>query len=577
MSELTAIASIGVKTRRAAGLLIASAALACMPVQAQEQEPLAVERSSTYAVVRDATLLAVDIYRPVASGDTIERLPVILTMTPYQRARRDGEGNVVPDATAEYWSRHGYVVVIGDVRGKGASFGSRGAPSDQLETDDVHDIIEWAAVQPWSNGRVAMHGCSYVGSTVIEGLRSRAPHLVAAAVGSTQFDQMSSFTEGGQRRTRPLSDEMAGVDAHMAGVVPVDADVDGSMARSTRADKEGNLLVGDIWSSIPFRDSVSSITGDAYWITASAYSHLDAITGNDVPIYMYGSWHDPFIDETMNAWRNYPNATNLVVSRGAHCRSPDFDRDADLLRFFDHHLKGADNGFDEVPRVRYYLEGGRAGHEWQSAPEWPLPAENRRYVLGVANDIGVMGDTALQPSALTVMPPEDLFPFVNFSVVRSGIDPLSVTFTSERLRESELVAGTPVVNLTVSAPADDYVVNAYLEHVNPMRSPEVISRGELLASRRHLGEAPFDAGGLPWPTHREADALPVGANEPVTLTFPLSPMARRLNPGDQLRLAVTLRVNPDDPVLPLTVHTGEEGQSWVDIPVAVDDSGDGQP
>lgn len=185
-----------------------------------------------------------------------------------------------------------------------------------------------------------------------------------------------------------------------------------------------------------------------------------------------------------------------------------------------------------------------------------------------------MGSAPQTAGELTVAPPADLFPFVNFSVVRSGIDPLSVTFTSDRMRADELVAGTPVVSLTVSAPADDYVVNAYLEHVNPMRSPEVISRGELLASRRQLGEAPFDAGGLPWPTHREADAQPVEPGEPVTLTFPLSPIARQLAAGDQLRLAVTLRVAPDDPVLPLTVHTGDIDVSWVDVPFATEGSAD---
>jgi len=64
--------------------------------------------------------------------------------------------------------------------------------------------------------------------------------------------------------------------------------------------------------------------------------------------------------------------------------------------------------------------------------------------------------------------------------------------------------------------------------------------------------------------------LPVGADQPVTLTFALSPIARQLSPGDRLRLAVTLRVNPDDPVLPLTVYTGGEDGSWLDVPFALD-------
>ncbi|MAK60232.1 MAG: hypothetical protein CMK09_04580 [Ponticaulis sp.] len=187
----------------------------------------------------------------------------------------------------------------------------------------------------------------------------------------------------------------------------------------------------------------------------------------------------------------------------------DFDRDADTLRFFDHWLKGVANDFEDEATVRYYLEGGKFGHEWQEAEDWLLPHETTRYVLSVDNGNGIMGESPMDAAELTVRPPANILPETNFSVVRSNIDPLSVTFTSAPLRSDQLVAGTPFVNLKVSAPLDDYIVYAFLEQVNPTRSPEVISRGELLASRRTLGEAPFDTRGMPFPTHLEADAQPV--------------------------------------------------------------------
>ncbi len=539
------------------------AGLAALPIHAEDYADI--ERSAVYVPVRDGTRLAVDIYR---ASDSDAAAPVILTMTPYQRARRNAEGKVVPDASTEYFVRHGYVVAIGDVRGKGASFGARSGPSDQTESNDVGDVIEWLADHPWSNGRIGMQGCSYVGSTVLAGMWSGAPHLKAVAVGSTQFDQMTSFTDGGRSRSRPLADEAAGVDADIRNAVPVDEDTDGSMLLSTRADKVQNLLVSELWRSMPFRDSVSSLTNDPYWITASAYSHIYEIGANDIPMYMYGSWYDPFGNETINAWLNYTNPKWLMMSRGAHCQTPDIDLDAELVRFFDHWLKGMDNGYDQEPKVRYYIEGGQPGHEWQTASQWPLPGSNRRFVLGVENGQGILGDAPSAAGQLTVTPPDNILPFTNFSVERSGVDPLSVIFTSDPLPAPELLAGTPIVHLTVSAPAEDYVVKAFLEHVNVYRSPEVISHGQLLASRRQLGEAPFDTGGIPWPMQSEAGALPVKAGEPVELSFGLSPIARQLRPGDRLRLAVTLRAAGDDPLLPLTVYSGGVHTSWLDVPFA---------
>jgi len=548
--------------------LLLAAAMAAGSASAEDVIPFS--RTSVYVPTRDGTSLALDIYRPAAGEDAESPAPVLLTMTPYQRARRGIDGRAIPDATAEYFARHGYVVAIGDVRGKGASFGSRGAPSDQTETNDIYDVIEWLAGQPWSNGKIGMQGCSYMGSTTMAGLRSGAPHLEAVAVGSTQFDMMTSFTEGGAARTRKLADEVAGIDADMANAVPVDEDVDGAMLRSTRADKEKNLLTSEIWRSVPFRDSVSPMTGDRYWITSSVYAHLEEVGKNGAHIYMYGSWNDPFGNETVNAWLSLSNPKMLLMSRGAHCQTPDFDRDAEIVRFFDRWLKGVHNGIDREPRVRYYVERGRFGHEWQTAPDWPLTAMNRRFVLGISGDVGTLGDTAGEAGQLTVTPPADILPITDFSVVRAYVDPLSVTFTSSPLMSEQLLAGTPIVHVTVSAPADDYVVHAYLEHVNIFRSPEVISRGKLLASRRKLGDAPYETGGVPYPTQLEAHALPVGSGEPVALTFGLSPIARRLSPGDRLRLAVTLRAAADAPLLPLTVYFGGEHTGWVDVPFATD-------
>ncbi len=115
--------------------------------------------------MRDGVKLHGNLYRP---RNTREKLPVILFLTPY-----------VADAQherASAFAKNGYCVIVVDVRGRGNS-GGNFVPFVN-DGRDGYDIVEWAAVQPWSNGKVGMHGGSYLGGVQWLTLRERPPHLV---------------------------------------------------------------------------------------------------------------------------------------------------------------------------------------------------------------------------------------------------------------------------------------------------------------------------------------------------------------------------------------------------------------
>ncbi len=118
--------------------------------------------------MRDGVTLYADVYRPVVEG----RHPVLVSRTPYSTER-------FPDAyaTAVYFARRGYVYVFQDVRGRHESEGRWEPFRDDLE--DGYDTIEWAAVQPWSNGKVGMEGGSYLGAVQWRAAQAQPPHLVA--------------------------------------------------------------------------------------------------------------------------------------------------------------------------------------------------------------------------------------------------------------------------------------------------------------------------------------------------------------------------------------------------------------
>ena len=114
--------------------------------------------------MRDGVHLNATVYRPHEQKDP---LPVIFELTPY-----------ISDsyhARAHYFAQHGYVFAIVDVRGRGNSEG-KFEPFLQ-EPRDGHDIVEWLARQPWSNGKITMWGGSYAGFDQWLTLREAPEHL----------------------------------------------------------------------------------------------------------------------------------------------------------------------------------------------------------------------------------------------------------------------------------------------------------------------------------------------------------------------------------------------------------------
>ena len=84
------------------------------------------------------------------------------------------------------------MLAVADIRGKGASFGARRGFQDRTEAQDGHDLVQWLAAQPWSNGKVGMYGCSYLGGTTVHVATTAPPALRAIFTGATDLDKFAS-------------------------------------------------------------------------------------------------------------------------------------------------------------------------------------------------------------------------------------------------------------------------------------------------------------------------------------------------------------------------------------------------
>ena len=163
----------------------------------------------------DGLVLRADVFRPVKDG----QYPVILTYGPYAKnlAFQDGYPSAWqrmvekhPDVTAgssnlyqswevvdpEKWVPHDYVCVRVDSRGAGCSPGFIDHFSPR-ETKDFYDCIEWAGVQPWSNGKVGLNGISYYGINQWHVASLQPPHLAAMCIWEGAADWYRDMTHHG--------------------------------------------------------------------------------------------------------------------------------------------------------------------------------------------------------------------------------------------------------------------------------------------------------------------------------------------------------------------------------------------
>src|SRR5215468_4607713 len=155
----------------------------------------------------DGVVLRADVFRPVAEG----RYPVILSYGPYAKGLAFQEGyksawlrltTAFPDfaqgssnkyqnwelVDPEIWVPDGYAIVRVDSRGAGRSPGHLDVWSAR-EAKDLHDCVEWAGTQPWSNGKVGINGISYYAMNQWHVAPLKPPHLAALCIweGSSDY------------------------------------------------------------------------------------------------------------------------------------------------------------------------------------------------------------------------------------------------------------------------------------------------------------------------------------------------------------------------------------------------------
>ncbi len=555
-------------------------------------EPMYDESSSSsqYIPMRDGTKLAALILRPAKDGQPeTAPLPVIWT---HNRYHREGIFNWPYLQTV---LKYGYVIVSVDIRGTGASFGTYRDLFSPEETNDAYDITEWLAVQPWSDGNIGMYGRSYLGITQFMAASTAPPHLKAIFPEMSEFDRYSFVYPGGVFHNdffRQWGSMISGLDSDG---LPVDEDLDRSMLREALKEHAGNLDVFEAYSHLPYRDSVSALSGRQPYITNNPANYLKEIRGSGIPVYHWAGWYDMFPKHALLWYSNLTNPQKIVIGPWAHPQLGHLDLAMEEVRWYDYWLKGIDNGVMSEAPINYYTMGEEEDSGWHSAWQWPLPNQeltNYYFDGTISGSVKSVNDGSLSLDKPVTTTGADAY-LVDYSTTSgtatrwsAGYDVMSpvypstmmfndekgLTYTTPPLPAEVEVTGHPVVHLWVTSSARDGDFFVYLEDIREGSYANYVTEGNLRASHRAMSPAPYENLGLPY--HRSyAEDIADLPDEPVELVFDLIPTSYVFDAGHRIRVTITgadkdTALTPQlDPPPTIQLYREADHASYIVLPI----------
>ncbi|MCH7686007.1 MAG: CocE/NonD family hydrolase, partial [Planctomycetes bacterium] len=232
---------------------------------------------------------------------------------------------------------------------------------------DGHDTLAWIARQSWSNGKIGTWGGSALGITQTL-MSPGAPDALQAQFirwGTSNFYAQAVHQGGAFRKVL----------------------IEGWL-KSIKADPE------------TLEAYIANYTYSPFWDGMNSEAHAHEV---NTPGVYWGGWYDIFCQGTINAFaaghnRGGPRARGkcrLIMGPWAHgklveiqypknSKAPPGVKSLDAMAFFDHHLKGADNGVAADTPVHYYVMGDPTdpkapGNFWRAADNWPPPANPVKF------------------------------------------------------------------------------------------------------------------------------------------------------------------------------------------------------
>ena len=497
--------------------------------------------------MRDGAVLRCNVFRPDTSGE----YPVLMTLGPYGKdvhlsqfmpeaweALKRRHPEILKASSCKYlvfetpdpemWVPEGYVVVKVDSRGSGKSPGRLDVNSP-AEFRDFHDAIEWAAVQPWSSGKVGLLGISYYAAGQWMIAAERPPHLAAILPWQGTYDFYrdrcrqggilgSGFLNRWWNRS-VLRNQYGNPDTPLVDIDTGERNTGPALSpealATNREDYIANLLA-------------RPLNGPWYEERSARLERIQ------IPALVVANWGGLglHLRGTILGYLGIASREKwLKVQSGSYFFTFLLPQNVALQRkFFDRYLKGINNGWEREPKVEVAV---RAADDTVkrvvSDTQWPLTGTKwTRFYLDASNlslDATAPGKTAS----------------TSYAATGEG-----VTFRTAPLDRPIEFAGPIKAKLWVSSSTDDMDLFATLRAFDPggkeitffsaVEPKAPVSQGWLRVSQRKL-DAKRSTEFQPWHTHDEAQKLE--PDEIVEVDLEIWPASLALPAG--YRLALTLQ------------------------------------
>lgn len=485
--------------------------------------------------MRDGVQLATDVYRP-AEGEPV---PVLLSRIPYNK-----ELPMIVQAAidASRAVQAGYAVVLQDCRGRFASEGEFTPIVD--EASDGADTVDWIVQQSWSSGQVGTVGQSYLGFTqwLLAKEHPEALRAIASCETTSDYYQSPWRHKGGvfelgisllwslgmvpeelQRQLRQSKASMEQMGMVMQAVTDLSAQFEHLPLVDMPVQREFAPYYFD-WLAHP--------NYDEYWQSVAHKEYYEQMT---VPALNIGGWYDIFLGPTLENYTGMKQRGGSTLARkhqrlvigpwphgsftgvfpersyGLMASGDAVDLIGVQLRWFDHWLKGLDNGMEQDKPVKLFVMGL---DRWREEDDWPLPdTQFRSYHLhsgGHANSAAGDGTLSTEVPAdegedVYLYDPRHPVPTVGGAILISlalGMDQGPRDQRSVEAREDVLCYTTPPLEqpvevtgpielvLFVSSSARDTDFTGKLVDVYPDGRAEILTDGILRTRYRESFSKP---------------------------------------------------------------------------------------
>lgn len=567
----------------------------------------------------DGSNVLADVFRPAYEGS----FPVIITCGPYGKAFNHhsicgdadleahevmeddyftGNGDGLPWENHEtvntaVWVPNGYIVIRVDGPGTGKNPGTL-APWGIATAEAFRDAIEWAGEQPWSNGNVGLWGMSYLAITQHAAASLHPAHLKAMIAIGTDVDLYEEVAYNGGIR----NEEFFGF-WYRGGLVPavcgeLDAvDFQQIMKDNPFKDSNPDAIFGPR-SEVFMSPDLTDVTVPLWAVAATTHlSHLHQLGSSEAYL------NTPTPNKKLDFWEDW-----LIKSYAESTV-------ADHMAFFDHWLKGIDNGIMDTPPVRLEIRTGNGSSYLQEEHEWPISRTvyTKWYVDTTASDWGgdrvrddfrqLSGSAPSETGAVSYSAEVDLGdPNGPPSIVGpdpSATDPRTtgVSFITAPLAEDSVIAGYGKVKLWVSSDSTDMdifisvrVVDDHGREIDFSGTTTMgyaardrhypVAKGWLKASHRKL-DVDRTTDYVPKHTHRQGDYAPLAGGEIVPVEIEVIPTTALVRKGQRIRIDV----QPHDGQghgtrhaydtsyhtgATNTIHTGPDHVGYLQLPIVPD-------